>query len=367
MATLELNRPIGESFEYANYNSVVLGAVIEAVTGERWQDYIQANIFDPLAMTRTYTTKASAEANGLTATHRSWFGFPVQTDGEHLEGFAPSGYVYSTANDMARYLAMYTRGGELDGQRVLSEAGIAEMLTAATNEHTFGLQSQTFAARYGAGWFVGPFGDAADARWHQGSLPHFTAWMVLLPNTDQAVIVMVNQGNQFDIGGASATWSRIPQGIVNLLRGTDPPAGTSTARFFIVFDTLVALAVVAQAWTLARVLTRPRLALGASPRRVALLAWELAVAPLLLVGYPALMGGLGWGPAFAFLPDLSLSVLTITGLAVLTGIARLVRLLTARKPSATEIDLRADDTSPRSTTRAHPASDWPPTLTRQSR
>jgi CubicO group peptidase (beta-lactamase class C family) len=181
MRNLELNRPVGESFEYANLNSVVLGLLVEQLTGQTWQTYVQNNIFDPLGMSRTFTSRELAEQSGLTATHRYTFGFPIRTDGRHRDGLAPSGYIYSTASDMARYLAMYTEGGSLNGNRILSESGIAEMLAPAGNARTFPLQSETFTASYGAGWFVGPFGAADDARWHQGSLPHFTAWMVLLP------------------------------------------------------------------------------------------------------------------------------------------------------------------------------------------
>lgn len=334
MAELELNRPVGERFEYANLNSVVLGAVIEAVTGETWQDYVQTNIFDPLDMTDTHTDKAAAEAAGLTGTHRFFFGFPLETDGTHLPGLAPTGYVYSSADDLGRYLAMYTESGLLDGQGVLSEAGIADMLTPATNERTFTLQSQAFTARYGAGWFVGPFGAAPDARWHQGSLPHFTTWMVLLPDSNQAVVVMLNAGNQFEIGGANAAWSRIPQGIVNLLRQADPPTGTSTGRFFIVFNTFVAVVFVAQVWTIARLLTRPRASMKPTVRRTAPLLGELIVAPLVLLAYPAITGDLGWAAAFAFVPDLSLTVATVAGLACLTGVIRALRLVRNRIPSS---------------------------------
>lgn len=180
MRDLELNRPVGERFEYANLNSAVLGLIIERVTGRSWQEYVRASIFDPLRMSRTYTSKDEAEVRGLTETYRYAFGFPFETEGKHLDGLVPTGYVYSTANDMGRYLAMYLGDGALEGSRVLSPEGIAAMLTPATNERTIQLQSGSFSARYGAGWFVGPFGAASDARWHQGSLPHFTAWMVLL-------------------------------------------------------------------------------------------------------------------------------------------------------------------------------------------
>jgi CubicO group peptidase (beta-lactamase class C family) len=337
MRHLELNRPVGESFEYANLNSVVLGLLVEQVTGQTWQTYVQDNIFDPLGMSRTFTSHERAEQNGLTATHRYVFGFPVRTDGRHLDGLAPSGYVYSTANDMGRYLAMYNQGDELDGNRILSSSGVAEMLSPATTERTFPLQGQQFTARYGAGWFVGAFGVADDARWHQGSLPHFTAWMVLLPDSDQAVVVLINAGNQFEIGGANSAWSRIPQGVVNLLRDADPPTGVSTTRFFIIFDTLVALAIVAQAWTLARIATRRRPHTQSMLRQLAPLGWELVIAPLVLIGYPAVAGGLGWGAAFEFVPDLSLTVLAVAGLAVSTGVARTVRIVQARTTRGPEI------------------------------
>jgi CubicO group peptidase (beta-lactamase class C family)/putative hemolysin len=339
MDDLELNRPVGESFEYANLNSVVLGLLIERVTGQTWQAYVQDNIFEPLGMSRTFTSHSLAQQHGLTATYRHTFGIPMGTDGTHLDGLAPSGYVYSTASDMGRYLAMYTRGGALDGNQVLDPSGVAQMLAPATNERSFVLQSQRFTAQYGAGWFVGPFGDADDARWHQGSLPHFTAWMVVLPDSDQAVVVLINSGSQFELGGANSAWSRIPQGIVNLLLGRAPPTGISASRFYIVFDTLVVLAVVGQVRTLAGVALRRRAARQKSTvRQAAPLGWELVGAPLVLIGYPAVTGGLGWGAAFTFVPDLSLSVLAIAGLAVLSGVVRAVRLVQANARRASGSD-----------------------------
>ncbi len=332
MAELEPNRRVGESFEYANLNSVVLGRVVEEVTGSSWSDYVQANVFDPAGMAATYTDRSTADANGLTATHRSFFGFPLRTEAAHLQGLAPTGYVYSTAGDMARYLSIYLEDGSAAGGRILGPDGVETMLTGATNERSFPLQGETFTARYGAGWFVGRFGVADDARWHQGSLPHFSAWMVLLPDSDQAVVVLMNEGNQFEIAGANATWSRIPQGVVNILRDTGPPTGVHTARFFIVVATVVGMAVVAQAWVLVNVI-RERKPARHGLSRAAPLVWELGVAPLVLVAYPVVVGGFGWATAIDFIPDLSLSVLVVAGLAVLTGIVRVVRRVQGRSVS----------------------------------
>lgn len=333
MADLELNRPVGDSFEYSNLNSVLLGVIVETVTGQSWEDVVAESIFDPLAMDSTFTDRESAEAAGLTTTYRSFFGFPLQTEGQHLGALAATGYVYSTADDMARYLAMYTNGGMLDGQRLLSEASVDDMLLPATGERTVVLQSQSFTAAYGAGWFVGSFGRADDARWHQGSLPHFTAWMVLLPDTDQGVVVLLNEGNQFDIGGANAAWSRIPQGIVNLLRGEDPPTGTGGARFFIVFITIVVAAAVSQVMTLVG-LVRNGLPDRPMWRTCIPLIWEIGLSGLVLLAYPGAVGGLGWSTAFAFLPDLTFTVIVVGGLAVTTGAVRIALLIQSRRGAA---------------------------------
>jgi hypothetical protein len=204
------------------------------------------------------------------------------------------------------------------------------MLSPVTNERTFPLQSHTFTAAYGAGWFVGPFGAADDARWHQGSLPHFTAWMVLLPDTDQAVVVLLNEGNQFEIAGANAAWSRIPQGIVNLLRDEAPPTGMGSARFFILFTTVVAAIAAAQLIRLTRLIRN-----GINPKRptwrsAVPLIGEIGVAGLVLVTYPAVISGLGWATALSFVPDLTLTVVVIGGLAVITGTVRAALLIQRR-------------------------------------
>ena len=322
MSELDLDRPVGESFEYANHNSVVLGVLIEDVTGQRWQDYVREHIFTPLGMDTTFTDQRLAEAAGLTTTYRSFFGFPLATDGAHLDAFAASGYVYSTADDMARYLAMYIDLGRPDDERLLSATGIEEMLTAATDQRSFPLQSQQFTAAYGAGWFVGPFGAAPDARWHQGSLPHFTAWMVLLPDTDQAVVVLLNEGNQFEIGGANAAWSRIPQGIVDILRDQSPPTGAGSARWFIVYTTLVAAMAVGAAGTLASLVRSGLDPERGRTRQIVRAACEIGFGGLALLAYPSLTGGLGWSASFEFLPDLTLTVMILAGLTVISGAVR---------------------------------------------
>jgi hypothetical protein len=59
------------------------------------------------------------------------------------------------------------------------------------------------------------------------------------------------------------------------------------------------------------------------------LLWELGLAGVLLVSYPAITG-VSWATSFSFVPDLSASVLAVSLLWLLTGVARLGRALLAR-------------------------------------
>jgi hypothetical protein len=66
-------------------------------------------------------------------------------------------------------------------------------------------------------------GAAADARWHLGNLASFAAWMVLLPDTQQAVVRLINADTELPFNEATAVTSRLPIGVVNLLRGQPVP------------------------------------------------------------------------------------------------------------------------------------------------
>jgi hypothetical protein len=144
--------------------------------------------------------------------------------------------------------------------------------------------------------------------------------------------VLINAGNQFELGGANSAFSRIPLGIANLLSGETPPSGISVTRFFIIFDTLVILALAVQLWSLVRVSRGPVARLGANMATLwALLplTWEIGVALLLLAGYPALLG-FSWPVVFAFVPDLSAVILAVSLLWLATGLVRTGRLVASR-------------------------------------
>ena len=114
----------GSEFEYVNANYVVLGLLIETVSGLSYSDYLQEHIFTPLEMRHSYTDPAAARLDGFADGHRYWFGWPVAYDTPYLQSMVPAGYVISTAEDLSNYLTMFLNEGVFNGQRIVSPAGI---------------------------------------------------------------------------------------------------------------------------------------------------------------------------------------------------------------------------------------------------
>jgi hypothetical protein len=324
---------VGETYEYSNANFTTAALIVETVAGEPFGAYLERHVLAPLGMADSAATSDPATRETMTALHQYWFGAPLAVEDPYQPSRFAGEYLIASAQDMARYLAMYLGSGTFQGATVLSSDGIAQLLTPATNETTRQLLSTDFTFRYGMGWFAGPFGSEANARWHLGELPYFNSWMVLQPERDRGVVVMINAGSQLEFAGANEVMSRIPLGVVDILNGEEPPAGLSLARFYLYFDLIVAALLSIQVWALVRLARRPMRparmgglmhGFGVARRTVPLL-WEIGLALVLLVGWPA-STGMGWRGSWLAFPDLTLVLVTVALLWLATGALRLLRL-----------------------------------------
>ena len=119
---IHVNRPVGSSQEYSNLNYLVLGQVVQMVSGQPFSEYVQTNIFQPLEMKQSYFTEKEAIHNGLATGYHIWYGFPVPMQADFPTGAAPQGYVISSVEDMAHYLIAYLNRGSYHGVSLLLPA-----------------------------------------------------------------------------------------------------------------------------------------------------------------------------------------------------------------------------------------------------
>jgi CubicO group peptidase (beta-lactamase class C family) len=315
----ELVSEPGTDWQYANANYVLLGALIEEVTGRPYADHLEDRLFAPLGMSRTTARLDEARQLGLSDGHRYVFGVPV-AHLAHREGLVPAGLVVSTARDLSRYLQALLQGGQLDGERVLSEEGMQTLFTPAVAA-TLGPWAKQPSASYGLGWFVGegPFGPTPVV-FHPGATPDFGTTAAMVPSTSSGLVLLVNVGPRVAVPGAAGDIDRIGAGAVSLLTGSDPEvAGTVVDAYRVVTPALALVLLLAITLALRR--PSPH---GRSRRHIAL-GSAAALVGLALLALPAV--GVGWRQSWLWAPDLTASA-ALAGTAFTVAAAR--RLLAVR-------------------------------------
>ena len=192
LATLELTRQVGSTWEYSNLNYNLLGLVIETASGESYADYIQKHIYAPLDMLHSHTSKAAAQQDNLAVGHQQWFGFPIAVPNLAVPiGSLASGQLISSVEDIGHYLIAQLNEGEYAGVQILSPEGIAQMHQPAADISVAGMGM----GNYGMGWFSKEFSQG-QLVFHYGEVPDYFAYMACLPEQNRAMVLLVNTNEQ---------------------------------------------------------------------------------------------------------------------------------------------------------------------------
>ncbi len=197
----------GDHAEYTNLGYMVLGAIIEKVSGQTYESYIREHILDPLGMTRTdfiYTKPMEPyEAAGshplfdkLTVFVPFLAGSYVrELSGDHLwfkrvytDQTPPSGLIGSAA-DAAKLVAAYLNGGELNGRRILSRESVVAMTERA---HVGGKPGGGQPGhKRGIGWGIRSVGGRL-ALEHEGGGLGFGTMIRLYPREKLGLVLFTN-------------------------------------------------------------------------------------------------------------------------------------------------------------------------------
>jgi CubicO group peptidase (beta-lactamase class C family) len=162
----------GSKWKYSNSGYEVLGYVIEKVSGETYQQFLDENIFKALEM-----RDSGYDSNSLVIAHHA-YGY---TPGPH--GIAVAGYVdmtvpyaagglYSTTRDLLKWER------SLLGGRLLKPASLQKMITPFKNDYGCGLSITTVNGRKSIE--------------HGGGIQGFNSELVYWPDEQMTVVVLAN-------------------------------------------------------------------------------------------------------------------------------------------------------------------------------
>ena len=335
----ELGETFG-TFSYANANYDLLGRVVEGASGEDYARYLDEHVLEPLGMASTTADPARAEALGMVPGHRDWFGLPVADGFRHAQGDGAwggpaSGYVASSARDMASYLRMYLNGGMGgDGARVLSADSVRRMFLDRVPDP----EGDTY---YGMGWTSFSWDDGELVLSHDGQVENYTASMCLLPERGIGIVALSDAN---DNAGGNIRFFDLVGGAVSVaIGGTGQPMDDAWTwawrqRVDVLYASALLLAVSPLLLT-----GRWRRRLSAACRggvapivRARSLRMLLVRGVLLHVALPVcilalpFVWGVPWRDLLTFSPDVSTVLLASAGLLVVAGAVRLAAAVTLR-------------------------------------
>lgn len=209
--------PPGRWFSYSNDAYGLLGAVIERVSGTRYEDYVQRHILEPAGMSRTLfdAKRLSSLDNVATLYART-----ARSDGSEdpslpvpspiwreAPALVAAGFLKSTVRDLLRYLTLFADGGVVGGARLLEPASVRTM--------THGHVAVRPGYDYGYGLGVTPY-RGLTVIGHSGGLKGISAYVALVPERRWAVAVLMNL--------AEVAASRVGAALINCWLGLDPDA-----------------------------------------------------------------------------------------------------------------------------------------------
>jgi CubicO group peptidase (beta-lactamase class C family) len=223
LATRPLKFEPGTKWEYSPGLNVA-GRIVEVVSGQRYEDFLAQRIFAPLKMTSStfdltperkkilaLLYKPGADKNSIEPVD------PQLSPGSGTPAYGPSGGLFSTAADMARFYQMVLNGGELDGQRIVSKEAVHQMTSVQTGHIVTGF---TPGNGWGLGWCVVREPQEVTKMLSPGTFGHGGAWGTQgwVDPKHETIFVLMIQRTEFGNSDASDIRKEFQQVAADALR-----------------------------------------------------------------------------------------------------------------------------------------------------
>jgi CubicO group peptidase (beta-lactamase class C family) len=202
-------------YAYDNLLYIVAGELVPAVTGISWSDFVDQNIFGKIGTSRCFAGQIPAQEMQNLAVPHAIIDDELQVVDRNraraeVDVAAAAGGVRCSLDDMLKWTQLQLARGELpDGSHVFS----AEQSRIMWSPHTIQSVSaeeyerdRTHFKAYALGWRLADV-EGYKQVVHTGSYTGFRSYVILVPELDLGVVIMLN-------ASASAARGAIAQGIV---------------------------------------------------------------------------------------------------------------------------------------------------------
>lgn len=177
----------GRVYSYANPGYWLAGYVIEQVSGRPYADEMRDSLFQPLGMTSTTLRPTLAMTYPLSQGHEG----AVKEKPHVIRPFAdnagnwPAGSMFSSVNDLSRFVIAFLNGGKIAGKEVLSPSLITTLSTSVADVPGSN-------DKYGLGLILGNRNGLKVVQ-HSGSRSGFGSMIRMFPEKRVGIIMLINR------------------------------------------------------------------------------------------------------------------------------------------------------------------------------
>ncbi len=181
--------PPNTVYSYSNPGIGLLGILIEKITRQSFSDYVISNILKPLKMDSSGVFAFS----DMPPSVRLGYDSDLTEKVEYPGLITPSGGVYSSAEDMVRYMKMILNNGAGEQKRILKPSTVDEMMKVQNTQVQLDL-----GLPVGLVWNI-LYNSAGKCIEHEGGTQWHRSQICIAPETGLGIVILTNslKGNSF--------------------------------------------------------------------------------------------------------------------------------------------------------------------------
>jgi CubicO group peptidase (beta-lactamase class C family) len=193
-------KPPGEfrqDYGYCNSAFLVAGQILEKVTGQSWENYVQENILTPLGMSNTYMNTAGlAKRNNVAQPHNNLFSSITKIPFDNVDNLGPATSMVSNVKDLSKWLMLQLDSGKYEGKQIIPWQAIqktrdANILTGSRKSPAF----PTHFRAYGLGLYMTDYA-GRQVYWHTGGAFGLVTNVCFVPEEKLGITILTNNDNQ---------------------------------------------------------------------------------------------------------------------------------------------------------------------------
>jgi CubicO group peptidase (beta-lactamase class C family) len=158
---LDASYPMRTKLQYNNIMYMVAGHLVECITGQTWECFLQEKILKPLGMEKTNFSffKSKLSANFAECFYEKdgevkKYDWKKDVDPEYIFPRCPAGGINTTANEMIHWLNLQLNKGEFNGNRIISETQFKQMHSPTMIDNWESPYEELGRSACGMGWFL---------------------------------------------------------------------------------------------------------------------------------------------------------------------------------------------------------------------